>query len=213
MYFYFKLLEMFKVSNPIEVFYQYFPAASVEYCFQMWNHNKFHFKINKKRQTRLGDYRYNPATKHHAITVNADLNPFSFLVTYLHEVAHLITQVKYGSKVDPHGKEWKNEFIAVAKPMLNTQVFPAFVLAALNKYFLNPKASSCSDHELQKALQWFDEGGDHLYLSDIQIGKLFEFNKRKFQKEEIRRTRILCKELATGKKYLISKMAKVSALG
>jgi len=201
-----------QLSNPKAVFYQYFPVAAVEYCFQLWNQHKFHFKINKKRQTRLGDYRYNPTTKLHAITVNADLNRFSFLVTYLHEVAHLSTQLKYGSRVDPHGNEWKNEFIAVAEPMLTSEVFPAFVLKALEKYFVNPKASSCSDHELQKALQWFDEGGDHFYLSDIQIGKLFEFNKRKFQKEELRRTRVLCKEIATGKKYLISKMAKVSAL-
>ncbi|MFN0047992.1 MAG: SprT-like domain-containing protein [Cytophagales bacterium] len=204
---------MSKIVNPKDVFYQYFPASAVEYCFQLWQQYQFYFKINKKRQTRLGDYRFHTITKLHTITVNADLNPLSFLVTYLHEVAHLINQVKNGSKVEPHGKEWKNEFIAIAKPMLNTEVFPSFVLDVLAKYFKNPKASSCSDHELQKALQWFDEGGDHLYLSDIQIGKLFEFNKRQFQKEEIRRTRILCKEIATGKKYLISKMAKVSALG
>lgn len=203
---------MTEVKSPKEVFFQYFPASAVDYCFQLWLDHKFHFKINKKRQTRLGDYRYNPAQKLHTITVNADLNPFSFLVTYLHEVAHLTNQVKHGSHVNPHGKEWKTEFIAISKPVLNTEVFPSFVLKALHDYFKNPKASSCSDHGLQKALQWFDEGGDHLYLSDIQIGKLFEFNQRKFQKEEIRRTRVLCKEIKTGKKYLISKMAKVSAL-
>lgn len=201
-----------KISDPKAVFYQYFPAPAVEYCFDLWLLHKFHFKIPKKRQTRLGDYRFDPATRLHTITVNADLNPFSFLVTYLHEVAHLNTQMKYGNRVDPHGKEWKNEFIAIAKPMLSTQIFPSFVLDALKKYFINPKASSCSDHELQKALQWFDEEGNHLYLGDIQPGKLFQFNDRKFLKEEVRRTRILCKEIATGKKYLISKMAKVTVI-
>lgn len=204
-----------KKTNPKDIFFRYFPAASVDYCFDLWHKHQFYFKIPQKRATKLGDYRYDPRTKLHTITVNADLNAFSFLVTYLHEVAHLLVQKKYGSKVDPHGIEWKNEFVSVAKPMLNTQVFPSVVLTALKQYFQNPKASSCSDHNLQRALQWFDDNSTSddspsmPYLSDLQVGKRFRFRDRDFIKEETRRTRILCKEIASGKKYLISALAKV----
>lgn len=197
-------------KDPKEVFYNYLPAAAVDYCFQLWIKHDFHFKVSRKRNTKLGDYRYYINEKSHTITVNGDLNPFSFLVTYLHEVAHLLVTVNHKRNVDPHGDEWKSEFKKVADPMLNTTVFPSFILTAFKKYLYNPKASSCSDPELLKALNYFDEESDDKYLGDVEAGKIFIFNNRQFVKESVRRTRVLCKELQTGKKYLISKMAKVN---
>ena len=60
-----------------------------------------------------------------------DLNQYAFLITYLHEVAHLITYQKHKNKVAPHGKEWKNDFKIVLLPILNPQVFPDLLLKTL----------------------------------------------------------------------------------
>jgi hypothetical protein len=48
-----------------------------------------------------------------------------------------------------------------------------------------------------------------LLLADITPGEVFELQGRKFQKELTRRTRVLCQEVHTGKKYLISAHAEV----
>lgn len=200
-------------KHPKEVFFAYFPAEAVDYCFSLWQQYKFHFKITKKRSTKLGDYRFYPISKKHIITVNGDLNSFAFLITYLHEVAHLITQVKFGIRnIEPHGDEWKKEFVILSKPLLNEKVFPAILLDALINYFKNPKASSCADPHLLKALQFFDENPQGIFLFQVPLGHQFVLNKRKFVPQKIQRTRILCVEIPSGKRYLISKMALVTPL-
>lgn len=197
------------MTKPIEIFQQYLPEQAVNYCAELWVKYGFHLNIKQKRATKLGDYRYDSRDKSHTISVNADLNPYSFLITYLHEVAHLTTQITYGSKVDPHGIEWKNEFKKIALPMVSPEVFPNQIIVALQRYFKNPKASSCSDPVLMKALHIFDVDNSATMLADVLHGKTFEFSGRIFKKESIQRTRVMCLELNTGRKYLISKAAFV----
>lgn len=172
----------------------------------------FEFKIKKARQTKLGDYRFNPKTNKHTITVNNDLNPFAFLVTYLHEVAHLMAFKQHGRRISPHGKEWKLCFKEVSEPMLTEKVFHQSVLSALKKYFKNPKASSCSDPILYQILKQFDAPSDKLLLKNISIGQRFQFNKKQFVKLEKKRTRSVCQEINSKRKYLISEIAEVIPL-
>lgn len=188
---------------------RYLPEKALEYCIGIWEESRFDFTVTPKRQSKLGDYCFDPKTKRHKITVNGDLNPYSFLVTYLHEVAHLRTYLKYGFKVKPHGKEWKSVFSELIQPILRDSVFPDSMLPAIKNYFKNPKATSCSDIKLLKALRSADEDEKVLFLGELANGKAFYFNKRLFIKEEKRRTRVLCKEVATGKKYLISVAANI----
>jgi len=195
--------------EPIEIFKQYVPNAAVAYCFELWKKHAFYLNIKQKRATKLGDYRYDPRDRSHTITVNADLNQYSFLVTYLHEVAHLTTQLQMGNKAEPHGSEWKSEFRKIALPMVSTEVFPLEIVIALQHYFKNPTASSCSDPALMRALHGFDTDSPATLLADVSMGKTFELSGRLFIKENIQRTRILCKELSSGRKYLIHKAALV----
>jgi len=195
------------------IFEHHVPDTVSHYCFDLWEQNKFNFIVTKRRSTKLGDYRYNGNDKSHTITVNNNLNKFSFLVTYLHEVAHLITFLKYKSKVSPHGVEWKNNFQDLLIPILNDLVFPSDIMVHLKRYIHNPKASSCSDHNLAKALAAYDTNEDSLiHLSEVKMGNTFRFNSKVYQMEAAKRTRIICKEISSGRKYLISGIAQVELL-
>lgn len=197
------------MNNYRHVFERFVPGPAVSYCLKLWEYFGFEFKIKKSRQTKLGDYRFTPQTKIHTITINNDLNPYSFLVTYLHEVAHLVTFKEHGQGADPHGKEWKQNFKKVAAPMLNDQVFPEHVLLALTRYFKNPKAASCSDPVLYRTLKSFDHPNGKILLKKIDIGSVFHFNGKQYQKLERKRTRSLCLEVTTNRRYLISELAEV----
>jgi SprT protein len=191
---------------------KHLPTNSIHYCYSLWQVYLFKFLVTKKRETKLGDYRYHFTEQNHTITINGDLNPYTFLVTYIHEVAHLKTQTLYGNKVKPHGTEWKSEFKKLLQPIMNEEVFPENILNALNKYLLNPKASSCTDLHLLKALGEHDENTHLKYLSDVKPGESFKFNKKYFVKESINRTRAICKDIKTGRKYYISQGAQVEII-
>ncbi|UII22815.1 SprT-like domain-containing protein [Fulvivirga ligni] len=195
-----------------EALKKHLPEAALDYCHTLWHENNFSLKIKKKRASKLGDYRYDPSTKKHTISVNNNLNPYSFLITYVHEVAHLLTFTEHKRSVKPHGAEWKRAFRNLMTPVLNTTVFPNEVLLPLKKYLQNPKASSCNDHRLMTALRPFDSGKSTLQLSDIPTGELFKLNNRVFRKESLRRTRYVCSEVSSKKKYLISKITEVEAV-
>jgi SprT protein len=199
-----------KNLTPEEIFSKFVPPNAVAYCCKLLDYFGFEFQIKKSRQTKLGDYRFDSSTNKHAITINNDLNQFAFLVTYIHEVAHLVTYKESGRKVSPHGSEWKNNFVKAMQPVLNAEVFPPNVLRALQNYFKNPKASSCSDPVLFQVLRQFDGDTESVSLSKIAIGETFLFNDREFKKMEVRRTRSVCLDLSNNRKYLIAQIAPVT---
>lgn len=200
---------MGNLSAEIAVFKKYMPEAAVAYCFELWKKYGFYFKITPKRDSKLGDYRFFPATGKHAISVNGNLNPYSFLVTYIHEVAHLETKVLYKKRVAPHGPEWKGRFKALIVPVMNSNVFPEDVLSALKQYMLDPKASSCADPSLMRALQSIDVPQGMVHVSDLPYGGNFVFKGRLFVKQKTNRTRIMCLEAGTGRTYSFSAAALV----
>ena len=193
-----------------EVFARFVPPPAVEYCNKLYEQLGFEFKIKKARLTKMGDYRFSTTGSQHTITINNDLNPYAFLVTYLHEVAHLVAFKQYGRKILPHGNEWKDTFKKVSSPMLTKEVFPDGVLLALKAYFKNPKASSCSDPMLYQILKKYDDVSHLHFLKEIQIGEQFTFNTKTYIKLEKKRTRSVCQEVVTGRKYLISELAEDS---
>ncbi len=204
---------MKKEQQIIEILRKHLPENAVDLCFELWRNFNFKLYIKKKRDSKLGDYRYLPSTKTHIITLNDDLNIYAFLVTYLHEVAHLIATVKYGWNIKPHGEEWKNCFKDLLHPFLKKEIFPTSVLIPLTHYISNPKASSCSDMPLQKALRDFDPQSREIYLSEANKGDTFRFNKRLFVKEDIKRSRAICREVSSGRRYFISQTALVEQVG
>ena len=171
-------------------------------------------KITRSRKTRLGDYRPPGAgIVNHQITVNHDLNKFSFLITLVHEIAHLTTWNKFKNKVLPHGQEWKSEFKIHMYGFLNSTIFPEDVKNALLKYLVNPAASSCSDHQLLRVLKKYDyrlADKEFIFLEKIPFKSLFKYHEnRLFIKGEKIRTRFKCKEISTGNIYLFNPLTEV----
>ncbi|AWV97740.1 transcription elongation protein SprT [Arcticibacterium luteifluviistationis] len=192
------------------------PADALTYCVNLWEENPFSFSISKTRSSCLGNYKYHNG--HHTITVNHDLNPYNFLITYIHEVAHQRVFIKYQKNIKqrpaPHGKEWKLNFQQLMIPLLTESVFPMEILRPLSAHMKNPPASSTRDAKLMKAIKAFNEGDltEIVYLENIPDGQSFVFKKRKFQRIEKRRTRALCLDLDSKRKYTIPLMAEIKVL-
>lgn len=194
-------------------FERHVPENAIHYCFDLWVTHQFEFKIARKRNTKLGDFRYNPQLERQRITINHNLNRYAFLITYIHEVAHLINLQSNGRRIAPHGSEWKEAFKALMKPLLNDLVFPPDLLARLQRHMKNPKASSGADPQLHNALKKYDESNGLTALSEIDPTVTFRLGRRIFRKQEVKRTRALCEEIKTGRKYLIPLVAEVVPLG
>jgi hypothetical protein len=143
--------------------------------------------------------------------VNGDLNKYSFLITALHELAHLHAYKKFGLRISPHGEEWKNEYRNLLLPIVNSKILPSDIENALLKSILNTKAASCSDIQLSRVLNKYDEISENsvLHLEEIEEGLSFSLNGRLFTKGKLRRSRYLCYELGTNKPYLIHRLAQI----
>ncbi len=164
---------------------------------------KVEFIISKPRKTKLGDFRPAYGKKPARITVNGDLNRYHFLITTLHEFAHLGCYLKHGNKVLPHGKEWKAIYSQLLKKFLKEEVFPEKLVPAVKKHLTRPSASSCTDPELLRTLALFDHT-PKLFLSQVPLNSHFSLHDRSYKVLEKRRTRYLCLRLDDRKKYLVS---------
>lgn len=189
---------------------KYLPKEFVVYVSDLIVHSNVKFKIVAPRSTKLGDFR--PSSKKNGtsqITVNGDLNPYAFLITTLHELAHLNTFHSHGAYVNPHGNEWKKEYISLLEPILTVSSLPVDIKNTLTKSIRNPKASSCSDIHLSRVLKKYDEAKNTQTLEELDEHAIFSINKKVFSKGKLRRTRYLCKEMDSGKSYLIHALAEV----
>lgn len=168
------------------------------------------FKIVNPRATKLGDYRPSRNGLPHQITVNGDLNPYSFLITTIHEFAHLVNYIENGRKVTPHGEEWKNHFRKLLLPIIDTKLLPKDVEISLVNSLVKMKASSCSDIQLSRTLKKYDSANsDHVLLESLSHSSYFTLKEKKFIKGELRRQRFICTDLLTKKQYLIHRLAEV----
>ncbi|QJW87886.1 sprT domain-containing protein [Spirosoma taeanense] len=184
------------------------PPAAAAYCRQLWQHYNFVFRVVRPRRTRLGDFQAFPNGETQ-ITINADLNPYAFLITYVHEVAHAEVNRAYKRRVAPHGKAWQIAFQRLMQPLLTEAVFPAPILTPLRQYMTRPAATTYAHPALMAALRQIDadkaqgENANRVLLRDVLEGKTFQFAKKTFMRGTLRRTRVVCKEISSGKSYAI----------
>jgi len=189
----------------------YLPPLSAEPIISWLDKNGVIIKITRARKTKLGDFRIDRFGRNPQISINNNLNPYAFLITLVHEMAHLVAwqNKRLFKHIPPHGKEWKEAFSKLMQPFLNEEVFPSELLPAVQNYFKNPKASSVSDPLLMSAIKLFDPISDKRHLSDLNLGNRFVFRKTTYELKKKQRTRYQCQNIQNRRVYLIHGMAEV----
>lgn len=191
---------------------KYLPERAIAPCLELIKETGVNLKIVDQRLTRHGDYR-RLSNGSHQITVNATLNKYRFLITLIHEIAHLVAFEKFGRRIKPHGIEWKRTFQYLMLPFIRPEIFPSKLLPLLAKHFKNPKASSSTDANLSIALKQFDAPTQHTYVFELPFGSVFRiYNGKLFKKGNKRIKRYECVEIATGKLYLFQPNAEVELI-
>ncbi len=190
----------------------FIPEKARAGVFNLLRHDSLTVTIKNERKTRHGDYRQLPNGKHQ-ITVNSNLNPYRFLITLIHEIAHFETYKAYGIHIKPHGVEWKRTFQHLMLPFINPEVFPMELLPLLANHFKNPKASSDTDTKLTLALKQFDAPNNKIFIFEIPNGHHFKLsNGRIFKMKQKRIKRFECIEIKTGRLYLFNPNAEVELI-
>lgn len=197
---------MAKKEAPIVTLQDYLPPQTFDAVLAYLQHYQVHLTVARERKSILGDYRHRVQGKNHRISVNGNLNPYSFLITLLHELAHLLTFEEFGNRVAAHGREWKQLFGTLLADFIQRDVFPTDIKTALLHSLHNPAASSCADEPLLRVLRRYDTGKSKLvFVESIPDGVLFKTHDgRVFRKGEKIRKRFRCEEVGTKRIYLFS---------
>lgn len=203
---------MKKQETSIYLLSRFIPEGSFELVAPFFQNHTIHLNLTRERKSVLGDYR-NPTKDHpyHRISVNVNLNPYSFLITLLHELAHMMVYVHFQHTVQPHGREWKTQFRHILIPFIGKGFFPKDVEKALIAYIHNPAASTCTDPGLFKALYRYDEQKPgYKLVDDLEIGQWFETEDgRMFEKLDQLRTRCRCRDLSNNRVYFFQGIVEV----
>lgn len=170
----------------------------------------FRLRITKPRKLRLGSFRAAYKGDLPVININNDLGLYSFLLVFLHELAHLVVWKKHGRRAAPHGKEWKDAYQELMMPLLDKENLPADLTLGLEKYFKTTRASFQRDVAFQRILHTLDGKGVLLTLHDVPDAKTFHLmDGRQMVKMERIRTRYKCFCPSNKKYYLVSPAAQI----
>jgi SprT protein len=189
---------------------RYMPREAVEWSAEFVLTHAVKMKITRVRSSKLGDYRHPFGREGHQITINHDLNPIAFLVTFVHEAAHLETWNKHKNSVSPHGREWQGEFARLIREIIELRAFPEELIHHFLSRGDSLSASSCSDKELNRLLRKYDPPRGTVLLEELPDQVHFQLSTGEvFQKGQKQRTRYKCLHVQKKKWYLVSGQAEV----
>lgn len=189
---------------------RYLPGSSLDQVYEWLSPYPVKLRISKPRTSKLGDFKVVNKKGPYFISVNGDLNPYSFLITLTHEIAHMYDFIARKTLRQAHGDAWKKKYVELLRALMEQDIFPDELIPALQKHIARPKAASCSDPELLNALRQFDDTPS-LRIKDLPPGSLFTLsNGRRFELGELRRTRYKCFDPQRKKWYLVHGEASVS---
>ena len=193
----------------IDTLAKFIPNDAVPIVADILFKNKITLRITRARITKLGDYtRINHLKcQEHCISVNSDLDKYSFLWVLLHEIAHYQIYIIYNKKVRPHGAEWQNAFAYNLTLFNEKHCFPMETEQLVKEY--------CSRLPLRKVLEnriihMFKEitgtvpHSTQTTLESLPVGSCFQLRNRIFRKLEERRTRCKCLDINNNHFYLVS---------
>lgn len=201
------------VRHPLQALMDFLPENTFDDVVAYLQKYSVHLTISQHRASVLGDYRNATHLNNHRISVNGSLNKYSFLITLLHELAHLLTYEQFKHRVQPHGREWKNIYGELLFIFLQKKIFPQDIEVALQQSLNNPGASACAEEGLMRILKKYDNRHpDILHVEQIKLNECFKTRDgRVFQRGEKRRTRYFCTEVKTGRIYLFNALYEVKA--
>ena len=198
------------------------PPQAVDWVYSYLDRHRVHFHITRQRTSKLGDYRWPQAAgghDYHEISVNGDLNRYLFLWVFLHEAAHLETHLKHPGAA-PHGHEWQGEYARLIAD--HAHCFPPEVHDLLARYVRRIPLSRPLLRQIEETLHHHDDGyrpEEHQTLDRLLAGRpnptdiRFRLKSRpdmELLPLERRRTRWLCLEPATGRRYTVSANAEIT---
>ena len=203
-------------EHPMQALAAFLPDGSFEQVVHYIHHYKVHLTISKQRKSVLGDYRHSGAWgSNHRISVNGNLNKYEFLITLLHELAHLLTYELHKNRVEPHGKEWKAHYSRLLVDFVQQKLFPADIEKALEKSIINPSATANGETDLLLVLRKYNVAKKPGFVPviDIPEGAVFQTENGKiFRKGAKRRKRFECVEIKTGLHYTFSPISEVKLI-
>lgn len=204
-----------KREAPLHKLSDYLPEGTLDSVLEFLHQYKIHLTVTRGRQSLLGDYRQPDYRNGHRITVNGNMNCYEFLLTLLHELAHLLTFIQFGSQVPSHGKEWKEVFRSILSKFLGKGYFPGEVERAVLQSLGNPGASKCSEVGLARVLKNYNPSHEsHHFVEELKEGEIFETpDGRIFERGPKIRKRFKCSEVKTRKVYLFSPIFEVRRFG
>ncbi|MFN9369329.1 MAG: SprT-like domain-containing protein [Planctomycetia bacterium] len=177
-----------------------------------------HVRVTRPRRTKLGDHRPpGRGWRTHRISINDDLNPYAFLTTLVHEIAHAAAWERHHlgrRRIMPHGAEWKAAFAEMLAPVVGRGLLPADVEAALARTMLRPAAATCSDRDLALTLARYDPLDPGIIRAEqLAAGTWFRVDDGTvFCAGRVLRTRRLCIEAESGSEYVVHGLTKVRPL-
>ena len=191
-----------------EILSKYLPSASLEPIIEFIVSNNVQLIITGKRKTKTGDYK--PPQRNinfHRITVNYNLNSYEFLITLLHEFAHLLTWNSYKNKVLPHGKEWLENYYKLLNSEQYKEIFPKEISKVFEQIYEHPHITRT---EISRILKKYDLESNLSLVEDLEFNICFETEDgRKFKKLEKLKKRYKCYCISDKKYYVFSPLAKV----
>jgi SprT protein len=194
---------------------RFLPAGTSAYFPELLDGHSVLIKVTRSRTSKFGDYRPLRNKKYlHQITINNDLNPYAFLVTFLHEIAHMYVYEIHKNKVKPHGPEWKDIYATILAPFISKDFLPVDVHDSLLQHINGPTASSCSDHKLFQALKKYNpESNGLILLEALPLGSHFKWrNGMIFQKAAKVRKRFRCIEIISKRVWFFHPMAEIEQI-
>jgi predicted SprT family Zn-dependent metalloprotease len=203
-----------KSEAPITHLQHYLPEGTFDQVLQYLEYYRVHLTVARERKSVLGDYRHRTHQNNHRISVNGNLNKYAFLITLLHELAHLLAYEQFGHRIMAHGREWKLVYANLLDQFLKKRNFPQDIENELLQSINNPAASSCAEDGLLRVLKKYDQKSNGLRLvEELPVQSLFRLDDgRIFKKGEKIRKRFKCLEIKTGKIFLFSPVYEVELI-
>ena len=191
----------------------FIPEKALDEVVVLLQKYPIHLGLMAPRSRVYGDYR-SPQNMggFHKITVNGDLNKYAFLITFLHEYAHLLVFVNHGASAQAHGSEWKTYFRRLLYQFIQQAIFPEDIRMALQQYMIKVPASTASYPHLMRVLERYDvrkRPEDETTVEQLPPKAHFKYNGDVFEKGECLRKNFTCTRLSDGAKFRFSPVARV----